>query len=411
MAALTSGPGCAAHLGYFDLTTLVHVRKCAFRPSLGYMARASKTGVRGLFFDSTKEIYRIDLRWTDPHTGERKRHQEKLPKGTKAAAAKERARALLNTALAGKLVEEKKPEVHTLRAAFDRWLDYSRTHGIRTTNDRAIHARALVASLGDIDLNKITPGAIEAFKASGGRSPATINRHVSTLKTFATWARRHAGMSAEIEAAIRDVKMIREDNTRVRVLQPEELTIVTQKLTGWLRPIALTLLYTGARLGEVTSLRWKNVHPGALALTHTKTGHDRHVPIVDEIAPLFATPGRPDEYVFEVPARGPRLARTPVRSEDRRRRDEASKAWRNFAQAQGLDDMRMHDLRHDAATRLLGASGNLPLVASMLGHSDVRTTMRYAHTNTTQLAVAMRAAFSRPTTSLEKSKPAKTAEK
>tara|TARA_R110002020_G_scaffold21450_2_gene72843 strand:- start:1306 stop:1728 length:423 start_codon:yes stop_codon:yes gene_type:complete len=57
----------------------------------------------------------------------------------------------------------------------------------------------------------------------------------------------------------------------------------------------------------------------------------------------------------------------------------------------GLVDFRFHDFRHTAATRLLRATGNLRLVQLLLGHGDIKTTMRYAHASGNDLLNAMNA--------------------
>jgi len=64
--------------------------------------------------------------------------------------------------------------------------------------------------------------------------------------------------------------------------------------------------------------------------------------------------------------------------------------WRRYGGAEaGLDDFRLHDTRHTAATRLLRASGNLKLVQQLLGHEDISTTAKYADANLADLAEAM----------------------
>src|SRR4029450_9412896 len=69
------------------------------------MARRSRTGVRGLYREADGRSY-IDLRWRDS-TGKRQRYTERLPLGTKAAAAKYRAQQVLNAAIDGSLASRK----------------------------------------------------------------------------------------------------------------------------------------------------------------------------------------------------------------------------------------------------------------------------------------------------------------
>ncbi len=67
------------------------------------MARASRTGVRGLY-RAGDGSFAIDLRWRDPKTGEPLRHRERLPTGTASTTAKRRARLILNAVLTGERV-------------------------------------------------------------------------------------------------------------------------------------------------------------------------------------------------------------------------------------------------------------------------------------------------------------------
>src|SRR5207249_1630450 len=55
------------------------------------------------------------------------------------------------------------------------------------------------------------------------------------------------------------------------------------------------------------------------------------------------------------------------------------KTWRSVRNRAGLDDVRIHDLRHSYAAVGAGAGFSLPLIGALLGHSEVATTQRYAH--------------------------------
>lgn len=133
------------------------------------------------------------------------------------------------------------------------------------------------------------------------------------------------------------------------------------------------LLYTGARVGEVLSMKWGNIDvergvwskPAAA----TKQKRDHHVPLTEEALTLLkarrkATNG---EWVF--PARySPTGHLTTIRV-----------FWKQVCKRTGIPDCHIHDLRHTFAS--LAASQGVPLqvVGGLLGHSDHKTTNRYLH--------------------------------
>jgi len=366
------------------------------------MARASRTGIRGLYRDADGG-WRLDLRWTDTRTGERKRYREKLPTGTPAVAAKRRAQAILADVVAGDFDPNREAPA-ALGAAFERWLTHCATHGIKSVAERRTHGKAWRLFLGEGKaLSELTTSDVERFKETlrgRQRSPATVNRHTATLKNFLAWAAREGLIERGRAAELREVPALREPEGRVRYLSPKEEQTVNEKLDGWLRPIALACKFTGARLGEITGLRWRDVDrsAGVLRFTRTKTGRRREVAIVPVLAAILdASPAAElDAFVFAVPRRQTRQADVK-RSEDLRRRDVASKAWATFAAAEGLRDLHAHDLRHHAATMIRRAGGGLDTVAKVLGHTNVRTAARYAHVEVEDTrAFLIAASFAQP---------------
>jgi len=388
--------------------------------------------VQGLY-RTAEGAWCIDLRWRDSKTGKRKRYSETLGAGTNAATAKARARDILSGALSGAVdptQDATKPKA--FGDAFAEWITHCTAHGIRSVKARKTHGLALVKHFGGrTSLDTLTPSSVEAFKASLlGRnlSPATVNRHVSTLKNFLKWARIYANADASIVRAIRDdVSNLPEHPGRTRYLLTAEVQIVNANLAGWLRPVALACVLTGARLGEITSLRWSHVDVAArvVRFERTKTDRTREVAIVGELASILGEQkqGAPDEYVLHIPSRAgarPKPCRTendapdeyvlhvpsragaspePRRTENDRRRDVASKAWAAFCVRHKLANLRAHDLRHHAATMIRRAGGGLDIVARVLGHTNVRTASRYAHIDVDDTRAPLEAAsgsFARP---------------
>lgn len=135
------------------------------------------------------------------------------------------------------------------------------------------------------------------------------------------------------------------------------------------------LLFTGARLGEILTLKWEHVDDerGLLALPDSKTGAKRiivNAPARQVLAGLPRTEGNP--YVLP----GERRARP---GEDPPHFIGVHKPWEAIREHAGIPDVRIHDLRHSFAS--VGASGGmgLPIIGALLGHTQAATTQRYAH--------------------------------
>ncbi len=127
------------------------------------MPKPNKNGVQGLYKNEKSGRYHFDLRFNDPKTGEPHRHKKNFPPGISHAAAKERARALVNALLTGTYERDRAPSKR-LREAFDEYLAWADANRAASADDRRNHATAIIASVGDLALDAITPFHIERFK-------------------------------------------------------------------------------------------------------------------------------------------------------------------------------------------------------------------------------------------------------
>ena len=127
------------------------------------------------------------------------------------------------------------------------------------------------------------------------------------------------------------------------------------------------LLLTGCRMSEIRDLRWECVKADCIELPDAKTGR-RAVPLGPEArAVLDAIPreeGNP--WVIRGRRRGTHLA-------------DLQHPWQRIRERAGLDDVRIHDLRHSFASRALALGESLTMIGKLLGHTQVQTTARYAH--------------------------------
>ena len=234
----------------------------------------------------------------------------------------------------------------------------------------------LLPALGDLPVGEIGPGHVADLQLRLGDRPAAANLAVSTLARVIA----HAADLGIVAPGANPCRFARKYRTRrrERFLTGEEFRRLGAALDsleadgGVSRHAAAAirlLMLTGCRRNEILTLRWADVRAGAgeLRLRDSKTG-PRTVPLSPAACAVFAgiprVPGNP--WVF--PGRKPGAHISGVFEPWRRARDRA-----------GLEDLRIHDLRHSFASRALALGESLPAIARLLGHARVQTTARYAH--------------------------------
>jgi integrase len=168
---------------------------------------------------------------------------------------------------------------------------------------------------------------------------------------------------------VRKVKLDKEKK-RLRFLSVEEAQGLVSVCDDHLRPIVVTALNTGMRRGEILGLKWENVdlQHGFVLLSKTKNGERREIPVNDSLKAVFQRlPRRIDcQYVFHDPK-----TLKPYK--------EVKRSFETALTRAGITDFHFHDLRHTFASQLVMAGIDLVAVKELLGHKDIKMTLRYAH--------------------------------
>lgn len=129
------------------------------------------------------------------------------------------------------------------------------------------------------------------------------------------------------------------------------------------------LAMSGARKSEIEGLKWSDIDEGTgyLRLAKTKTGA-RLIPITAPMRAILKSvePVKGTEFVFPAQTLTAPFHGVP-------------QVWNRVREAAGLKDLRLHDLRHSAASFALANGVPLEVIGRLLGHTDLKTTRRYAH--------------------------------
>lgn len=284
--------------------------------------------------------------------------------------------------------------------------DWQTTH--RKTGDATIdRIRSVFADLLDKPLDAFDAWVIQKWRTErlkAGIKESTVNRDINALRAVFSRAVEWNKLSAH---PLTTIKRLKETGGNVvRYLTPEEETALRDAIekrearerqgresaNQWraqrgydlmpaitdldhadhLKPMVLVSMNTGLRKGELFSLLWSDVDLGRAALTvrdeEAKSGKTRHIPLSAEAREALATWKRQTDgegLVFKS-ATGGKFNNT-------------TKAWTALLESAGIAAFRWHDMRHHFASRLVMAGVDLNTVRELLGHSDFKLTLRYAH--------------------------------
>jgi len=231
----------------------------------------------------------------------------------------------------------------------------------------------LTEVFGNVPLRNISTKLVEQFQTdriNKGNKPATVNRLIATLKHCIHKGYQWEMLSEETLKRMRQVKLLEENNRRLRYLSKEECQNLISNCQGNTKAIAVTALNTGMRKGEILSLKWDNLDlkHGFILLDSTKNGERREIPINDTVrGSLQGLTRRIDiPYVFYDPATCKPYG-------------DIKRSFNTALRRAGIRDFHFHDLRHTFASHLIMAGVDLTTVSRLLGHKTLTMTLRYAH--------------------------------
>ncbi|MBI5847240.1 MAG: site-specific integrase [Nitrospirae bacterium] len=200
--------------------------------------------------------------------------------------------------------------------------------------------------------------------------PSTVNRLLAVLSHMFTKAVDWKMMDKTVKDSL-NVKMLPEHNKRLRYLSREESQALINACVGMIKFVVIVALNTGMRKSEILNLMWSQVDlkHGFILLDKTKNGERREIPINSVLLETLQGIVRRIDvpYVFCNPETGRPFTK------------DWKKTFHTALKKAGIYDFKFHDLRHTFASQLVMAGVDLVTVKELLGHKDIKMTLRYAH--------------------------------
>ena len=237
--------------------------------------------------------------------------------------------------------------------------------------------------IGELWLAQVTPAELSRHRDTLQKrvTPATVHRYLAALSSAFTWAcqderqwlrdnpvRRVSRPKDTRPLEVRERRRFLSEDERARLL-----SACRASRSFWLYDVVLLALSTGARRGEILSLRWKDIDlaNGHVWFRGTKNGEDRRVPLVGPVIEVLQRRYQsqivphPDLLLFPAPN-----GRRPV---------DIRTAWHTAITKARIENFHLHDLRHTTASYLRLNGHSLGDIADVLGHKSLAVTRRYAH--------------------------------
>jgi integrase len=288
----------------------------------------------------------------------------------------------------------------TIRELSERWLAEFVIPKLkpRTLFDyRELLARYILPALGNLTVAGIDREHVEKLHVDMARIPRRANYTMATIRALLTFAVRRGLRSSNPAIGIKPYR----ENPRERFLSEAEIAAAADAITyaegdGRIGPLAAAglrlALFTGARSGEVTAFKWEHVdwERRLIRLPDSKNNAPRTVHLSDAAIEVLRTTPHVDEFIVAGRKRGAAYK-------------SLSRAWAIARKYAGLEDVRLHDLRHSYASLAAGRGVSLHMIGKLLGHKNPATTQRYAHlardvvqSVNDELGAAMQAAIKKP---------------
>lgn len=273
-----------------------------------------------------------------------------------------------------------KNKVATLRSISKDYIDYQKNVSQkRSWQKDESHINRFVSLWGDRKLSNISAIDIDNYKKIRLKEvkPSTVNRELAALRHLFNLAEKWEQFHGK--NPVSKSGLLKEDNLQERILTFEEEEALITNSSPHLVPILVTALQTGMRKMEILTLTWKDVDIDKKIIIVrkdiSKSKKERRIPISSKLKGILLKQKIKTQNsgsVFLTNEGQPYSPNNP---------SALKRAFGTACKKANINDLRFHDLRHTAATRMIENTGNIVAVSKILGHASIKTTMRYVHPN------------------------------
>ncbi|HRZ05805.1 MAG TPA: site-specific integrase [Candidatus Competibacteraceae bacterium] len=249
----------------------------------------------------------------------------------------------------------------------EKWKAKRAKEGIKTVTTNRLLAAFKATLSKAVEWNLITEHPLAKLKLKGGADGNKVVRYLNLTEETA--------LRDALDKREKQLRQGRESGNQWRRNRGyvEKVDLTEAAYAHHLKPMVLISLNTGIRQGELFALTWADVDFDRASLTvhgdNAKSGKTRHIPLNHEALSVFT-----QWKVQELDRNGLIFpSRTGVKI------DNVQKSWTTVLEMAGIKEFRWHDLRHTFASNLVMRGVDLNTVRELMGHADIKMTLRYAH--------------------------------
>lgn len=298
--------------------------------------------------------------------------------------AEDWARRTEDEMIRGVHIKRSPPESMTIDAALNRYIvEVTPTKRPSTQYAEKMRSKKLRKNLGDYSLTSLSPDIVAKYRDSRlaeGKIPSTVRLELALLGHLYTIAIKEWGLGL-VYNPVASIRWPAPAPGRIRRLSWSEARRMLESCDAYSNPmlswIVRIALYTGMRRGEILSLTRDQVdlNRRLVRLNETKNGSARTVPLSKRAVRVFrralSNPIQPADtrlIFFGEPGR-----------DGKRRPYQTNRVWSIALKRANIVDLKFHDLRHEAISRLVERGLSDQEVAAISGHKSMQMLKRYTH--------------------------------